>query len=287
MTYLLEPYQLVACSDILSCFQSIYNFGVILLIAFSFLFFVFGAFQYILSAANVYNTNEAKDRMKNSLTALIVGLTFSSLLYYVNPNIFKISLFIPQVKVDLSSLSETELSDEEIREISTYKPTTIKVDVMEPSSEELKDWRLDKIKARDDLENIYIKGDDCHDSECKEGRAEKTEYMNPILRTFLYNLNGSLKTEGLYVKITDGYSPEGDHASESHTKYGTAIDVVVVDSNGQAIDPKDKRWKKVMELATLVGFGVYDERFKKGSKFSSGPHLHLYVDYNVFSKENF
>lgn len=90
------------CSDIGTCFQAIFNLLAAILIALSFLFFVFGAFQYILSAANIYNAQEGKNRMKNSLIALIILLIFPALMYFVNANIFaNITLFIPKVKVTL------------------------------------------------------------------------------------------------------------------------------------------------------------------------------------------
>ncbi len=295
MTDLLAPYQLIDCSDILSCFQSIYNLLVILLIAFSFLLFVFGAFQYILSAANIFSTGEAKNRMKNSLTALIIGLVFSSLMYYINPNIFKVDLLIPKVKVELKFLPENNLTDDQIDQVSTYKYKGSPLpSVQEPSSpQDLIEWRLDRLKNdfSEAMSNVYIKGDDCHDSECQNGNKQKTEYANPQLYNHILNFAQRLKDENLYVMITDGYSPpsERDHKSKAHTHYGTAIDVVVVDKDGNKINPSDERWKKVMQIANSepVGFGVLDERFKKGSEFSSGAHLHLYVKYNVYNTENF
>ncbi|BCX15502.1 MAG: hypothetical protein KatS3mg097_394 [Candidatus Parcubacteria bacterium] len=93
---------LTQCSDIATCFQAIYNLLVAILIALSFLFFVFGAFQYILSAANIYNAQEGKDKMKKSLIALIIALIMPAIMYFVNADIFtNVKLFIPKVTVDL------------------------------------------------------------------------------------------------------------------------------------------------------------------------------------------
>lgn len=289
MTDLLSPYQLVQCSDMLSCFQSIYNLLVILLIALSFLFFVFGAFQYLLSAANIYNTEEAKDRMKNSLIALIICLTFSSLIYYVNPNVFKVNLFIPKVTVktpDLVvdeqavNLNESEYTEtfeaEIITSVKNRYATTVIVSPANPA--ELQNWRFDTIFSSGSLTNIRSLNNDCWDSVCKGDSSKKTEYINPALANHIKTLNDKLREKGVYVAITDGYSKD-DHSSLSHTLFGTAVDLVVIDESGKKLSPDHPNWQKAIESALESGFYVLNERRLKGSKYWTGSHLHIFMHY--------
>ncbi|BCX15412.1 MAG: hypothetical protein KatS3mg097_304 [Candidatus Parcubacteria bacterium] len=294
MPDLLPPYQLIDCSDILSCFQSIYNLLVILLIAFSFLLFVFGAFQYILSAANIFSIGEAKNRMKNSLTALIIGLVFSSLMYYINPNIFKVNLFIPKVNmemppligdeqaVNLNERKETELFESTmIENVRSRFATTVVVSPAKPT--ELQNWRFDSVFSDVSLTNISILGNDCWDDICKNDSSKATEYVNPALKNHIKTLNDKLQEKGVYAKITDGYSA-GDHSSKSHTVFGTAIDLIIVDESGKKLPPDDERWQKAIEASLESGFFVLDERRIKGSKDWTGSHLHIFTKTKPMSR---
>jgi hypothetical protein len=84
-----SPSQLIKGGDIIATFQNLYNLLFAILLALAFLSFIYGAFQYLLSGANIFNQQEGKSRMKNSLIALIVVLIIPVLLNLINPKIFK------------------------------------------------------------------------------------------------------------------------------------------------------------------------------------------------------
>ncbi len=71
-----SPSELISGGDIVTVFQSLYNLGFAIFVALAFLSFVYGAFQYLLSGANIFNQQEGKNRMKSSLIALIIVLLF-------------------------------------------------------------------------------------------------------------------------------------------------------------------------------------------------------------------
>jgi len=95
-----QPSTVIKCSDITSCFQSIYNFLFAILIALAFLNFLYGAFLYLLSAGGVYSKDEGKKKMVNSIISVILALSIPVILYMINPNIFKAKLQVPEVKVE-------------------------------------------------------------------------------------------------------------------------------------------------------------------------------------------
>ena len=98
-----QPSAIIKCTDISSCFQSLYNFFFALLIALAFLNFLYGAFQYLISAGGVFSKEEGKRRMINSVLAVIIALSVPIILNMINPEIFKAKLYIPQVTVKLPS----------------------------------------------------------------------------------------------------------------------------------------------------------------------------------------
>jgi len=85
------------CKDLPSCFQALYNLLFALLIALAFLYFLYGAFLYLLSAGGVYSQEEAKRRMFNSIIALLIALGMPMILYMINPEMFKVTLQVPEV----------------------------------------------------------------------------------------------------------------------------------------------------------------------------------------------
>jgi len=84
-------------ANIQVCLQGLYNLGVTLAVAIAFLFVVFGAFKYILGAAS-----NQKGAGKQIIMNAIYGLAFifisGTILYWVNPAIFKAELIIYNVK---------------------------------------------------------------------------------------------------------------------------------------------------------------------------------------------
>ena len=109
-----EPSKLINCTNIVSCFQNLYNFFFTLLVALAFLSFLYGAFQYLLSGGGVFQKEAGKKKMINSVIAIIVALTIPIILNMINPNIFKAELNIPFVQARLPeyiSASETPPED--------------------------------------------------------------------------------------------------------------------------------------------------------------------------------
>lgn len=85
---LIAPY---CQTDLQACLQGVYNFGLGLAIAVAFLMIIFGAFQYLLGAA--INTKEAgKKRIIGSVVGLIIIGVSGTVLYWVNPDIFRAEL---------------------------------------------------------------------------------------------------------------------------------------------------------------------------------------------------
>ncbi len=126
MPKIIPPSELIKCDDIASCFQSLYNFFFIIFLALAFLIFLYGAFQYFLSPTGIFNKEEGKRRMQNSIIALIVVLIIPVILNFINPEIFKIQLSIPRVtveapsfEIDSQQLGE-EISRDYITDVTTY-----------------------------------------------------------------------------------------------------------------------------------------------------------------------
>jgi hypothetical protein len=95
------PSELIKCTNLFSCFQAIYNFLFAILIALAFLNFLYGAFLYLLSGGGIYDKSRGKDKMINSLVAVIVALVVPIILNMVNPRIFTVVLQVPTVNVEL------------------------------------------------------------------------------------------------------------------------------------------------------------------------------------------
>jgi hypothetical protein len=261
------PSEFIKCTNPTSCFQAIYNFLFAILIALAFLYFLYGAFQYLLSAGGVYPKEEGKKKMINSIIAVIVALVIPIFLNMINPGIFQVKLMVPKVDVEPAlyvSLEAVETSekklDDEKEKHRILPPTrpgrlgdTITLCRRTPSECDVK-----KIFSDRPLTNISFANND-----------NGTEYVNPALKDMIVELDNKLKGAGIKIIITDGFSV-GDHDSKCHTVFGTCIDVVVAGK-----PPNDASWDKVIEIARSIGFGVLDERYIKGSQYSTGAHLHL------------
>jgi hypothetical protein len=102
-----SPSQLIKGGDIIATFQNLYNLLFAILLALVFLSFIYGAFQYLLSGANIFNQQEGKSRMKNSLIALIVVLIIPVLLNLINPKIFKgAQMTVPKFTVKVPTFAD-------------------------------------------------------------------------------------------------------------------------------------------------------------------------------------
>jgi hypothetical protein len=95
------PSELIRCDSLTSCLQALYNFLFALLIFLAFLNFLYGAFLYLLSGGGIYDKEKGKNKMRNSVIALLVAFIIPIILNMINPKIFSSELRIPKVKVTL------------------------------------------------------------------------------------------------------------------------------------------------------------------------------------------
>jgi lipoprotein-anchoring transpeptidase ErfK/SrfK len=124
MPILPQPSQLINCNDLSSCIQATYNFLFAILLALSFLWFLYGAFQYLLSGAKIYSKDEGKNKMKNAIISLVIVLVIPVILNMINPDIFNAQIQIPKVTVIMPelkiSIPETAPEDQPARDEKVY-----------------------------------------------------------------------------------------------------------------------------------------------------------------------
>jgi hypothetical protein len=104
MPILPQPSQLINCNDLSSCIQATYNFLFAIFLALAFLWFLYGAFQYLLSGAKIYSKDEGKNKMKNAIISLVIVLVIPIILNMINPGIFNAELYIPRVEVRMPDI---------------------------------------------------------------------------------------------------------------------------------------------------------------------------------------
>jgi hypothetical protein len=305
------------CKDLPSCFQAIYNLLFALLIALAFLYFLYGAFLYLLSAGGVYSQEEAKRRMINSIVALLIALGMPMILYMINPEMFKVTLQVPEVTTTsverMISLDEVEIAEQDLDTDSPEvqqrmaSPTGPTVTLSEAEKSQclsslsierdiflsaLAQTRYPRISSKCDCRNIF------KDSPLKNIKFRNndngTEYINPKLKNIIIALDRELQKAGIKIIITDGLSPCVEPYSNNKCPPGKKLDRSInkcCDHKskchriyGTFIDvvvlgkpPTDPSWNTVINIARSVGFHVLDERRIRGSQFSSGAHLHLVV----------
>lgn len=121
--------QLINCNNLPTCFQAIYNFLFGLLLFLAFLYFLFGAFKYLLSGASIFSKDEGKRMMRNSLIAVIIVLIIPVILNAINPGIFDVKINIPLIVSSLPTYN--------FRASPTYLPGTGKVVQRDALGEEI------------------------------------------------------------------------------------------------------------------------------------------------------
>ncbi len=101
----LSPNQIASsCTNLSSCFQLIYNLFFGIFLALAFFLFLLGAFEYLLSGANIVSAEEGKRKMRNSIVALLIVLILPVIINIINPNIFSgAKILMPVLKVELST----------------------------------------------------------------------------------------------------------------------------------------------------------------------------------------
>jgi hypothetical protein len=230
MPTLPRPSELIKCKDIVSCFQSIYNFLFAILIALAFLNFLYGAFLYLLSGAGIYKKEEGKNRMINSIVAVVIVLIIPIFLGMINPRIFNVKLKIPRMKIESPTL-------------------TYKYKGEDPYAPSPPDVKPGFIKVEDIIKQNNLK--------CL--KSAPGVQVNIHLIPYLKDLDKELCKRGLVATITSGYSP--NHDSPCHTKYGTCIDIAVSSS----IEPCEP-WQKLGFALKAAGFStiIYETKAKSG-----------------------
>jgi hypothetical protein len=269
MPALPQPSKVIQCTDLASCFQAIYNFFFAILIALAFIYFLYGAFQYLLSAGGVFPKEEGKKKMINSLIAVMVALGIPIFLNMINPGIFRVELQVPKVDVKPALYVLLEAVEMSEKNLDTSKPE-MQARFLPPTGGSRLGPILDdciQIQRECDVRKIFSDSPLTNISFANNDNG--TEYIHHRLKDMIVELDKKLKEAGIKIIITDGFSI-GDHASPCHTAYGTCIDVVVAGK-----PPTDPSWNKVIEIARSIGFWVLDERYIKGSQYSTGAHLHL------------
>ncbi len=90
--------RIITCSDLASCFQAVYNLGLVILFSLAFLNMVYGAIEYLFSAGSITSKESGKNRIMNSIGAIIVVLVLPQILNIINPRIFQVKLKIPYLE---------------------------------------------------------------------------------------------------------------------------------------------------------------------------------------------
>ncbi|GBD34584.1 hypothetical protein HRbin35_00318 [bacterium HR35] len=98
---------ILSCYDLQSCFQAVYNLGLVLLFVLAFLNMVYGAVLYLFSAASIFSKEEGKNRIINSIGAIAITLILPQILNIINPGIFQVKLWIPTIQEAKSPVFET------------------------------------------------------------------------------------------------------------------------------------------------------------------------------------
>jgi hypothetical protein len=202
-----RPSELVNCENIVSCFQAFYNLFFAILILLAFVYFIYGALQYLLSGAKVYSKEEGKKKMINSVVAVILALAIPIILNMINPGIFKAQLKLPVIKVDPVLYTyygeQHTITDPDC---PTGNQNVKKIDRFYMVS--LSSVGFKNIKADSGVcANLQILPYLCKlDKSLSESKGEINPFPQPI-------------------KITSGYSKNHDNAC--HTGSGRCVDIVI------------------------------------------------------------
>jgi hypothetical protein len=217
-----SPSQVIKCQDLASCFQAIYNFLFAIFVAMAFLYFLFGAFEYLISGAGIYKKESGKSRMINAITALIIVLVLPVILNMINPHIFEAKLQIPKVTVTTPG---SEYRGEDHTAPSPPGP---------PKAGFVTIGRLGLkcIKGRNDV--------------------QISETIVDKIRT----LDDNLCKLGVDAIITSGL--RSGYGSNCHTVYGTCIDIIPANDNGLPVGAHCREWKNLGQALQGIGNFIYE-----------------------------
>jgi hypothetical protein len=222
------PSELINCTNLFSCFQAIYNFLFAILIALAFLNFLYGAFLYLLSGGGIYDKSRGKDKMINSLVAVIVALVVPIILNMVNPRIFTVVLQVPTVTVTEPGYEVTGIS-------------------YEPSENYLYSRTKTGGRIGEYICNAII------------GEYNYTSYNGPVMTNYQgYPMRIEVKRaleecvtkKGASYIITAGYDANYTGSDPCHLVVGNCIDIVPSDGTS---------YQALLNVLTECGFNVLNE----------------------------
>lgn len=96
---------LIKCEGFGQCFQELYNLGVQVAVALAFLMLIIGGVEYMLSGT-VQGKLRGKKRIADAIIGLVILFLSGTVLYWINPNIFKATLTLPVVKINIQKAKE-------------------------------------------------------------------------------------------------------------------------------------------------------------------------------------
>ena len=213
---------ILSCYDLQSCFQAVYNLGLVLLFVLAFLNMVYGAVLYLFSAASIFSKEEGKNRIINSIGAIAITLILPQILNIINPGIFQVKLWIPTIQEAKSPVFKTEAlwgEAEIVNQVNSVIPTQAYYWLDPNKAGKLADYTC--------FSNaIYV---DKNDSLF----GSLTSY-NGILVSSLVNeqLVECVTPKYSNFRITQGYNPGS--FDKSH-QLGYGIDIIPNDGNYQAL----------------------------------------------------
>lgn len=230
-----QPSQLINCSDLSSCFQAIYNLLFAIFVALAFLYFLFGAFQYLLSGGGVFSKEQARSKMRNSIIALIIVLVIPIILNLINPGIFRgIKISIPKVTVTMPQLNVE--TDPNAYVVSTTTPG------FHPSAYYRRGGPLSQY--------ICFTSNPIYASVLPKMANYQCCTVHALVADQLENcVKNKLKGSGTQFLLTQGYNPNS--FDKSH-KLGYGIDILPIPNS--TLD-----YNRLLDALVSCGFTVINE----------------------------
>jgi len=214
---------ILTCYDLQSCFQAVYNLGLVLLFVLAFLNMVYGAILYLFSAANIFNKEEGKNRIVNSIGAIAITLILPQILNIINPGIFQVKLWIPTIERASSPLFNREAlwgEAESVNQVNSVIPTQAYYWLEPTKAGKLADYTCFTNNP------VYISSND-------PLFGSITTYNEKPVSSLVYKqLTECVSNKYSNFRITQGYNPGS--FDKSH-QLGYGIDIVPNDGNYQAL----------------------------------------------------
>jgi hypothetical protein len=273
MPNLPSPEELIKCSGLGNCFQSIYNFLFAIFLVFAFFNFLYGAAVYLLSGLSISKKEEGKKRMIASLIALIVVLVVSIIINLVNPQIFgNVSVTLPKIRIEIIPLN-TQVSSSAGENISSSGS------IGQESSGQYVNYSVP--------ENYYPSKSFCRAKKpfVTQSPGELIRYKNITTRQVVKDqLENCVNSKGVSYILTAGCGSEYTVSNDRYHKpgYCTAIDLVPSGSTS---------YQQLVNALVECGFSVLNEVraslycptsgqvfYDCSTCITTGPHLHAVLE---------